>query len=110
MAIRAGSLDQRIVLLASTPGRDGLGGSVATWSEVATLWARVVSSKGEESFVAAREQAGRTIKLQLRWRDGVTTAMRLRWQDETYAIVDIDTTLRGQGELWLMARLDGRGG
>ena len=105
--VTAGELDQRIVIEAVIEGTGPYGGVETVWSEFASVWARVIPLRGDESFEAARTNAVRVIKVKLRWLDGVRTTMRLVWRGETYDIADVDESGRRKGELWLMAKARG---
>ena len=74
-----------------------------TWATFASVWARVVSAKGDEALRAAAEQAQQAVRFQLRWLTGVTPAMRITWQSRTYDIREVDDSLRHRGELWITA-------
>ena len=101
--MRAGLLRERVTIESVTETRDAFGGVVQSWSTFATVWARVVSAKGDEAIRAAAEQAQHAVRFQLRWLDGVTPAMRLAWDGRTYDIRDVDESLRHRGELWITA-------
>lgn len=101
--IAAGALDQTVVIESLTVSQDSYGGPVETWATFATVRARAVSQKGDEGFAAARVNARRTVKFQLRWLAGVEPTMRLTWRGDVYDIADVDETLRRSGELWLTA-------
>jgi SPP1 family predicted phage head-tail adaptor len=103
--MQIGKLDQRVSLYSVAQTIDDAGGPVDTASLVATVWAHVLSQKGDESFKAAQQNASRTIKLKLRWRDDVATSWLVEWNGDRYDIVDVDPSKRRDGELWLMAVL-----
>lgn len=96
-----GKLDERIELQVQTE-TNNFGEVVKAYVTQATVWAKIISQKGAESFEAARMGSSRAIKVQLRFRDDVKTDWRIIWDGEPYNIVDVDRTMRRDGELWLM--------
>lgn len=101
--MRIGKLDQRVTIQRAVNTTGSGGGVTKTWATVATVWAHVISQRGDESFRAAAERARHTVKVLVRYRAGVTPAMRLVWNGQNYDVVDVDESLRRSGELWLMA-------
>ena len=96
-----GALDQRVALQELTE-TNNFGEVVKTYATQATVWAKVVSQKGSESFEAARQGSIRSIKVLIRYRTDIETDWRVSWQGQLYNVVDVDRSLRRDGELWLM--------
>lgn len=103
--MRGGQLDQRVGLYRLIKSRDVAGGPVSTPQHVADVSADVRGQRGDKSFEAAQSAASRTVKILLRWRDDVETDWVVRWNGDDFDIVDVDRSLRRDGELWLMAVL-----
>ena len=101
--ISAGELDKQIRIEQLTTERDAAGGVKEVWTTFASPWVKVVSSKGAESFEAARTNAKRTVKFKMRWRSGVLPTMRVVWNDQHYDIFEVDDSKRREGELWITA-------
>ncbi|ROO26692.1 phage head closure protein [Salinisphaera orenii] len=101
--MRAGELTERITVEAKTIIRDGGGGYYEEWAPFATLRAKIIHQKGEESFVAARTQAKVTVKFKTRFQPGITPSHRIQWRDKTFDIYDVDDTRRRDDELWITA-------
>lgn len=99
--MKIGDLDKRIILqdLVET---NNFGEIVKTYSNIATVWAKIISQKGSESFEAARMSSTQKLKIKLRYRADVKTDWRIEWEGQFYNVIDIDRTLRRDGELWLM--------
>lgn len=72
-----GKLDRRVILETSAVTRGEIGGQVETWSQVATLYARVQDANGSQIF-QSQAQGNRVDKVvTIRYRAGVLAAMRL---------------------------------
>lgn len=99
--MRTGKLDQRVTIQTVTESRNDYGELIKTWGGDVDVWADVISRKGEESFEASRIGSRRQIKVKMRYRS-ITTDQRILWMAETYNIIDVDRSLRREGELWLM--------
>jgi SPP1 family predicted phage head-tail adaptor len=102
--MQSGKLDQVVTLYSPVNSRSGLGDDILTFVSEGDDWADVISVRGEESFVAARMDARRMIKVKLRFRDDIETTWRVRWDGQDYDIKDVDRSERRKGELWLMAQ------
>jgi SPP1 family predicted phage head-tail adaptor len=87
MALRAGTLDKRVVLQSVSRAPDGGGGSVDTWSDVATLWAAVRPLTGQERFLAQQVQAKLDTEIEIRHRAGVVAQQRFEYDARHFYIV-----------------------
>lgn len=81
-----GAMRERITLQREDRVSDGAGGSVPTWYDLATVFARVQPASGRESFASGRErfasqqlQNGITHKVTIRHRDDISGATRILW-------------------------------
>ena len=101
--IDAGRLVEEVTIQSLTETRDSYGGVTQAWATFASVWARVVTSKGDEAIRAVAEQAQRTVRFQVRWLSGVLPSMRIVWQSKNYDIREVDDSLRHRGELWITA-------
>lgn len=100
--MRTGKLDQRVTLQTLTESRNEYGELIKTYADADTVWADVISRKGDESFEASRMQSNKQIKIKMRYRSDVTTEYKIKWMDQSYNVIDVDRSLRRDGELWLM--------
>ncbi len=85
--IDPGAFRTELVLEAVTPVSDGLGGYTETWSEVATVLARIEPLKAASVFGAGQALESVTHSITMRYRDDVAAGMRLRRNDRVLAIV-----------------------
>lgn len=87
--IRAGTLDRRIVIQTNTPAQDGYGEPVASWSTLATVWARYEALTGRERFVADQVAAEIDARFTIRYRSDVTPKQRVTWDSKTWDIAAV---------------------
>lgn len=102
--MKAGKLDQRIILQAKSVTRDAMGGEVITWVDQATVWAEAQPLAGREYFAAKLEQSQSTIRFIIRRGTSVTTAWRLMWQGAPYDINDVIDIAGEHNEFHLMCQ------
>lgn len=102
-----GDLDQRVTLqvLAST---NDAGDLKNAWTELAMVYAKVITDHGSEAFQSARTEARETIRVLIRYRTDVDTNARLEWMGQQYYISAVDRSGRRAGELWLTAQVVGK--
>jgi SPP1 family predicted phage head-tail adaptor len=101
--LSAGSLDHQVTIQQRTVARDATYGSeTVAWSDLATVWARVVESSTAPS--SGRGQAERVdayvrpTKVYIRWRADVDTTMRLVHNGQ---LLKIDGTAELNRRQWL---------
>jgi len=99
--IRAGDLREVVTILERVEARDGFGAVVTSWVEVAQVWARIVTQKGDEALRAAATDARSTVRVQMRYRHDLTPQMRMAWNGREYDVRDIDDSLKHRGEIWV---------
>lgn len=102
----SGSLDQQIILK-SLSETNSFGQVTPSYTTVATVWAEVVSQRGQEAFEAARVNAKETIRVRIRYRTDVTNKWRFVWEGQTYNIIHTDRSSRRTGYLWLTGEVMG---
>lgn len=104
--MQIGKLDQWVTL-SSPLVTNSLGSVSETYSDVATVRARIISEKGTEAFESARVNAREKIRVQMRYRSDVTNKWRLTWLGQYYNVIVTDRSLKRDGEIWLTAELVG---
>lgn len=77
---KIGQIDQRISLQRSSDVDDGAGGSVATWTEYAEVWAHVVPLSGREREQQQRAEATSNYLVVIRYRSDVVEGHKIRWR------------------------------
>jgi SPP1 family predicted phage head-tail adaptor len=81
-----GKLRHRVTLQQPVDTDDGAGGTTRTWSEVATLWARIEPMSADERVAAERIEAAADTRITIRWRAGVTSTMRFSFGTRVFEI------------------------
>ena len=102
--MKAGQLDQRIVLEDYVSYQDSSGQPIQEWAPFAHAWAAVEPLTGRE-FIAADAGVGEsTVRLRLRYLPGVRADMRVNHDGVLYEITHV-ADVRSQGrELQLMCK------
>jgi SPP1 family predicted phage head-tail adaptor len=78
--VKIGALRDRVAIQAQSLTPNGQGGfDSAGWSDIATVWARVIGLSGDESVAAAIERASMRWRVEIRRRTDVTATHRLVW-------------------------------
>ena len=91
--ICAGDLRQRVTLYRKSRTPDGRGGFDETWSEYATVRARVDTPSASERFFAQGQEDAVTHRFILRYRTDIESTDILVWRGEVYTIrrpIDIE--------------------
>ena len=78
MALRAGTLNKRVILQTVGTAADGRGGVTETWSDTVTLWAHVEELSGSEQFTAQQIASNLTHRVTLRYRTSVVPMQRVK--------------------------------
>lgn len=79
-------LTERVTIQTATATRDAYGSETITWSNVATVWARVVERGGREPLLADRPVMVVSYEVVIRAGRAVSHADRLVWRGLTLQI------------------------
>ena len=79
MALRAGTLNKRVILQTVTQTTDGGGGFTDAWADTATLWANVEELTGSEGFEAQQTASSLSHRVTIRYRTSVTPVQRIKY-------------------------------
>lgn len=91
--IQPGELNRRITLQARSTSKSAFGAQVATWSDVATVWARIEPRAGAEPIEAGSLRGVLSHVIRIRYRSGVVPAMRVLYGSrilDVTSVVDVD--------------------
>ena len=92
--IRAGEYDQRITIQSKSVTRNSIGEEVVSWTDVVTVWAKVMPMRGNALYAANQQQHLIDARFLIRDRSGITPDMRIIWKSEPY---DINNIINGTG-------------
>lgn len=81
-----GKLNKQITLQQQRPSKDGEGISISVWVDLATIWASVEPIRGREYFQAAAVGAESTVRIRIRYREGITTDLRVLYGSRKFNI------------------------
>ncbi len=84
-----GELQHRVTLQSPVETPDEGGGRTLTWTDTATVWARIESSAGKQLVRASELETQTNYRLTIRFRSGVSAAMRVLWNGKTIALTSV---------------------
>ena len=87
--ISAAEFSQRITFQQKVVTRNSIGEEVVTWSDVVTVWAKVMPLRGNAFYAANQQQHSIDARFLIRERSGIVSDMRLMWKSEPYDITNI---------------------
>ena len=87
--MRVGELGHRVILQQQTLSRDGFQENVATWTDVARVWAAVEPNAGRRYFEALQANAEVSGVVRIRYRIDIDPTWRLSHNSRTLEIVAI---------------------
>ncbi len=87
--MRLGRLNQRVTIQQQGSTLDDIGANVASWSDLATVWAQAQPIRGREYFASGGEQQVADVRFRIRYRADITPNMRVRWRGVLHDIVDV---------------------
>lgn len=91
MPVRAGSLRTRVLIQKRPTGYNEYGERSSTWTDVATVWASVVPTRGNEQFAAEQHEGVTTFTVKMRYRNDVGPTNRLMFDNGR--ILDIQSAV-----------------
>lgn len=80
--MRTGDLRHRVTLQANTRTRSASGVITDSWSDVATVWAKIENTTAREMFAGAAVNAEASHTITIRWLAGVNAEMRVAYVDQ----------------------------
>jgi SPP1 family predicted phage head-tail adaptor len=105
--MKAGALDQRIVIERLVEGYDELGQPINTWLPIVQTWAHVQPLVGREYLAAGALLSEVTARVRMRYRPGITAADRVIHGGTTYGITSVADVHSSRRELQLQCRAIG---
>lgn len=87
--MKIGTLRHRIQIQTKTISEDSLKQQTESWTDVATVWARIEPLSGREYFQARQETAEVSVKVTMRYRNDIVPSMRLRFEDRIFEVLSV---------------------
>ena len=91
-------MSERITLQSESRTADGYGGFTITWTDVATVWAKVESISGREASAAGQVEWSQKYRITIRKR-ALDPAYRVKWATNGDAVLNIRES-HDQGGRW----------
>ena len=88
--MRAGQLNNRVVIQANTPSDNTFGEPVRSWATLATVWAEVETMNGAEGLASGAERTSSPVVFTMRHRTDVTSDHRITWDGGEYDIESVE--------------------
>lgn len=95
--MRPGGLDRRVTLQRATWETDPYGERIATWHDLATVFAQVRQQSGREFFAAAQIHAEKLVVFLIRWFPDVTVLDRVSYGGTAHDIAEVREIGRRDG-------------
>lgn len=95
--IRAGKLDRTIAIERKSETVSETGAAVATWMNIATVRAEIVTQAASEFLTGFGEAENGTIVFRVRYLPGITTADRVSYGGKVYDLKEITEIGRRRG-------------
>ena len=87
--MRAGALDRRLTIQRAITTPNAFNEPVASWADVATVWARQQPNRGAERFAAQQIVGQGTMTFQIRYRTDVRVTDRILYQGRIWNVLDV---------------------
>ena len=100
--MRAGLLRNRVTVQSLAVAQNEFNEEIETWSDLATVWARVQPMPGREFFAGSETMDQQPVVFTFRKRGGITLdekTRRLVWDSKNYDITSI-SDVAGRGRDW----------
>ncbi len=82
-------MDCRVILQNVAFTSDGQGGQTETWTDTATIWAKIEPLKAWERMQAMQMQSPVTHKITIRYRSDVTSKSRIKFNDRIMWVKEV---------------------
>lgn len=104
MTMLVNRLNKRVRILKPSKMRDEFGEPVNDLVEVCTVWAAIEPLRGREFFAALQENAEVTVRIRIRYRDGIDRTMFVEHKGTIYEIMHIIHPELNRKELQFMCK------
>lgn len=100
----AGKKTKRITIQAETGVQDTYGQSGGTWTDIATVWAEVITSGGKEFYAAQKMNAETSAVFCIWYRAGINATRRIKYGRRIFNVVSIADPDEAHVELLISAK------
>lgn len=91
--LRSGNLRQRIEVQSASEAQDSLGSVDYTWSTDATRWCSIQQLTADERKAHDQLEGSNTVKIVMRFYDGLTISNRLKYGTRIFGIVSLQNEM-----------------
>ena len=99
----SGKMDERVEIKSRVLTKNEFGEEVLSYETLATVWASVTPTTGNERFLAAAFYAEAQLKIRIRYRGDFDETAQIVWDGYTWYILHI-ADYRRQGERVLLVK------
>lgn len=89
--MKIGRFDHKITFQYYTTVSDGIGGTIPTWVDDITVWAKIIPQRAKEAVEAGQQVAKQTYVISIRWTNDFTNPLdqqyRIMWGSKVLNIV-----------------------
>ncbi len=100
--MKSGELKHRIKYQTKTNTEDSSGSFTESWTDAATVWAKIRPISGREYTALQQTQSEMSHEVTIRWRAGVDTAGRFLFGTRVFDIEAVSNL--DEGNVWLVCR------
>ena len=86
---RIGDYNKRVIIQAPLKVSDGMGGITTTYSDLATVWARINPVASSERLEAMKNGNEITHRVNIRYRSPFKAAWRIKYGNRCFSIVGV---------------------
>lgn len=102
--MRAGILDQRVMIQRREVSRDAYGAEKVTWVDAFPVWAAVEPLAGQSYLLGKAQTDEVTIRVRMRYFEGLLNTMRIVHGAHIYTIQDIQHIQSARREYVVMCK------
>jgi len=102
--MRAGELDKRIIIQYAAKSKNSMGEDIETWTTLATVWANVEFTTGNERFLQQERIAETTAVFKIRIRTDIDSTKRVQYGNRYFNILSAFPAKDDSQKLVIMAK------
>jgi SPP1 family predicted phage head-tail adaptor len=102
--MRAGELDKRITIQYAAKSKNSFGEDIETWTALATVWANIEFTNGNERFLQQERIAETTAVFKIRIRSDVDSTRRIKYKNRYFNILSVFPSKEDSQKFVIMAK------